>query len=92
MLDGAAIVLAGNEKTQVITATGIGKSTEDRVPVAIFRRVALQATYVWAASLDGAAVKLRVKTEGPGIVGVQVGEKWRVSVDRGNGVVRVGGM
>jgi hypothetical protein len=89
MLEGAAIVLAGNEKTQVITATGIGKSTEDRVPVAIFRRVALQATYVWAAALDGTPVKLKVKTEGPGTVGVQVDERWRVSVDRAKGIVRV---
>jgi len=92
LLDSAAIVLAGNEKTQIITATGIGKSTEDRVPVAIFRRMSLQATYAWAASLDGTRVKLKVTTEGPGVVGVQVDTRWKVSVDRDRGTVRVGGL
>jgi hypothetical protein len=85
----AAIVLAGNEKTQVITATGVGKSTADRVPVALFRRVALQATYVWAASLDGTPVKLKVTTEAPGVVGVQVDPGWKVSVDRDRATVRI---
>jgi hypothetical protein len=87
-LDGAAIVLAGNEKTQIITATGIGKSTEDRVPVAIFRRNALQSTYVWAAALNGKVVKLKTTTQAPGIVGVQV-DNWRVTVDREHATVRV---
>jgi hypothetical protein len=96
LLDGegathAALVLAGNEKTQVITATGIGKSTEDRVPVAIFRRAALQATYVWAACLDGTPVKLKVTTEAPGVVGVQVDNTWKVSVDRDHAAVRISG-
>ena len=95
MLDGeadshAAIVLAGNEPTQIITATGIGKSTEDRVPVAIFRRTALQATYVWAASLDGAPVKLVVTQEGPGAVGVGVNGRWKLHVNREKATVRVG--
>jgi hypothetical protein len=88
LLDGAAIVLAGNEKTQVITATGIGRSTEDRVPVAIFRRNALQTTYVWAAALDGKTVKLKMTTDAPGVVGVQV-DKWKVSVDREHATVKV---
>jgi hypothetical protein len=88
MLDTAAIVLAGNEKTQIITATGIGKSTEDRVPVAIFRRNALQATYVWAAALDGKSVKLKTTTEAPGIVGVQI-ENRKVIVDREHATVKV---
>jgi len=92
LLDNAAIVLAGNEKTQVITATGIGQSTEDRVPVAIFRRMSLQATYAWAASLDGTPVKLKVTTEGPGVVGVQVDSRWKVSVDRDKSTVRVAGL
>ena len=88
LLDGAAIVLAGNEKTQIITGSGIGTSTEDRVPIAIFRRVALQGTYVWAASLDGKLVKLKVKTDAPGVVSVQV-DAWKVSVDRDKATVRV---
>ena len=54
-----AIVLAGQEPTQIITATGVGKSTEDRIPVTIFRRVAAQTTFVWALALDGAALNLQ---------------------------------
>jgi hypothetical protein len=86
-----AITLAGNEKTQVITATGIGKSTEDRVPVALFRRVALQATYAWATSLDGTPVKVKVTTLAPGVVGVQVDDNWKLSIDRDRGKVIVTG-
>jgi hypothetical protein len=89
LLDTAALSLAGNEKTQIITATGIGKSTEDRIPIAIFRRNALQATYAWAAALDGRAVKLKVTTEAPGVVGVQVADKWKISVDRDKATVRI---
>ncbi len=94
LLDGengarAAITLAGNEKTQVITATGIGKNTEDRVPAAIFRRSALQATYAWAAVLDGTPVRLKVTTEGPGVVGIQVHDNWKISVDRDRARVRI---
>ncbi len=84
----AAIVLAGNEPTQIITATGVGKSTGDRVPVVIFRRVAQQATYVWAASLDGAPVKLTVMPEGAGAVSVVVNTKWTLKVDGDKGTVR----
>ena len=84
-----AIVLAGNEATQIITATGIGKSTEDRIPVAIFRRVALQATYAWAVALDGAPVQLKVTTEGPGVVAVRVNGGTNVSVDRDHATVRI---
>ena len=93
LLDGeagshAAIVLAGNEPTQVITATGIGKSTEDRVPVAIFRRVAQQTTYVWAASLDAAPVKLAVTQSGAGEVSIAVNAMWKLEVDRDKATVR----
>ena len=87
-LDTATLNLAGNEKTQIITGTGIGKSTEDRIPIAIFRRNALQATYAWAASLDNKPVKLKVTSEKPGVVGVQI-EGWKISVDRENATVRI---
>jgi hypothetical protein len=85
----SAIVLAGNEPTEIITATGIGDSTESQVPVAIFRRVAKQSTYVWAASLDGAPVKLAVTPEGASGVRVVVNAKWTLNVDRDKGTVRV---
>jgi hypothetical protein len=80
----AAIVLAGNEPTQIITATGIGKSTEDRVPMVIFRRVAKQTKYVWAASLDGAPVDLVVTPQG-----ITVNKKWKLEVDRDKATVKI---
>ena len=61
---GPAITLAAGEPTDVITATGVGKSTEDRVPMAVFRRTGASATYVWAVSIDGAPVKLEAGREG----------------------------
>jgi hypothetical protein len=85
----AAITMAGNENTHVITAIGIGKSTEDRVPMVICRRNAQQATFAWALSLDGTPVKLNVKEERPGVVDVQVGTNWKVGVDRDRATVRV---
>jgi hypothetical protein len=83
----AAIVLAGSEPTQVITATGIGKSTEDRVPMVIFRRVARQTTYVWAASLDGAPVDLEVTPQA-----ITVNKKWKLEVDPNNATVSYHGL
>jgi len=85
----AAIVLAGNEASQIITAYGIGKTTEDQVPVAIFRRQSPQATYVWAVSLKGVPVKLNVEPEGAGVVRVKVGTNWNIRVDRDRATVRV---
>ena len=55
------IALAANEATDVITATGVGRSTEERIPMTIFRRTAQQTTYVWAIALDGAPLKLDAK-------------------------------
>jgi hypothetical protein len=94
LLDGennshAAIALAGNEATQIITAYGIGKTTEDRVPAVIFRRHSPQTTYVWAVSLNGASVKLNAETEGAGVVRVKVDANWSIRVDRDRASVRV---
>lgn len=60
--DSAAITLAGAEPTEVFTFTGPGKSTAERIPMAIFRRSGRAATYVWAVSLDGAATPLAVNS------------------------------
>jgi oligo-alginate lyase len=57
---GVALSLADNEPTQVIAATGPGKSTAERIPMSIFRRTGREATYVWAVSLDGVPAKLTV--------------------------------
>jgi hypothetical protein len=53
-----ALTLAGGEPTEIITGTGVGTSTEDRVPLVLFRRKAKETTYVWAVSLDNAPVTL----------------------------------
>jgi hypothetical protein len=55
-----AIILAPGEATQVITGYGILKTTEDRVPVLLQRRRAQNTAFVWAISLEGAAVTLKV--------------------------------
>jgi hypothetical protein len=81
-----SVRLAASEPTQTIIATGPGKSTEDRVPMAIFRRKARQTTYVWSVTLDGAAAALGVQ-EKDGVVTVEVGGR-RIAVDVPN--ARVG--
>ena len=57
-----AITLAVDEPTQVITATGVGRNTADRVPMAIFRRRAKEAAFVWCVALDGKAERLEPLT------------------------------
>ncbi|MCX8036266.1 MAG: heparinase II/III family protein [Candidatus Sumerlaeia bacterium] len=59
----ATLTLAsGGQPTHVITGTGIGRSTRDRVPAAIFRRSAQNTAFVWAISLDTTPVKLQTLT------------------------------
>lgn len=55
----ASVNLMGGESTELITATGIGASTSDRVPTAIFRRSIDDTAFVWAVALDGRPVELR---------------------------------
>ena len=38
------LILAAGEPTELITGTGVGESTEDRVPIAILRRRAKSTT------------------------------------------------
>ena len=54
----SALTLAGGEPTQFIAGTGIGASTEDRVPIALLRRKAKETAFVWAVALDGKPVQL----------------------------------
>jgi hypothetical protein len=56
----AAITIAGGEPTDIITGYGLRKSTEDRVPMLIQRRQATQTAFLWAVSLDGTPVTLRL--------------------------------
>lgn len=53
-----AIGLASGEPTEVITATGIGKNTTDRVPVVIFRRHAKETSLAWFISLNDRPVHI----------------------------------
>ena len=64
---GISIGLAGGDATEVITATGVGKSTEDRVPVVIFRQKAAETCIAWFVSLDGKPVRIqRIRVPGAG--------------------------
>ena len=56
----AAVILAGGELTEIITGSGILKTTEDLVPLLVQRRRAQNTAFVWAVSLDGAPVELKV--------------------------------
>ncbi|MES2462188.1 MAG: heparinase II/III family protein, partial [Armatimonadota bacterium] len=59
-----AITIAGTggESIDVITGYGLRKSTEDRVPMLIMRRQAMQTAFLWAVSLDGSPVTLRLSS------------------------------
>ena len=54
-----AIGLAGGSETEVITATGVGKNMEDRIPVVIYRRKATETVFGWCVALDGKAPEMR---------------------------------
>ena len=56
----AAVILAGGEATETITGCGILKTTEDLVPMLVQRRRAQNTAFVWAVSVDGAPVELKV--------------------------------
>ena len=75
--------LAGGEPTTLITGTGVGKHTEDRVPLAIARRQGQATAYIWCLCLGPSGDGLNLQSEavklpegsrpGPGIaVGVRV--------------------
>ena len=56
----SALTLAGGEPTEVIAGTGIGRSTQDRVPLVLFRRAAKQTAFAWSVALDGVPAKMQV--------------------------------
>jgi hypothetical protein len=45
--------------TELITGTGVGESTQDRIPIALLRRRAKNTCYVWALSLNGKPLDLQ---------------------------------
>jgi hypothetical protein len=59
-----AVTLAETSPTEVITGYGIWKTTEDKVPMLVQRRRGQRTAFVWAVSLDGAPVELRVTQVG----------------------------
>ena len=85
------IILAGNGPTEVITGTGVGSTTEHRVPVAVFRRVAKETVYAWAVSLKGTPVSLSTEVAGGAttvLVKASVGN-WRLTPDPNAGTVKI---
>ncbi len=81
-----AITLADNEPAEVLTMTGPGRSTAERIPMSIFRRTGRETTFVWAVSLDGAPVKLAVE---PGAVTKVRANGSTVTVDTAAATVRI---
>lgn len=66
-----ALSVHAGEPTEIITATGVGNSTEDRIPLMIMRRKAGRTAFVWAVTLDG--VPATVSSEPiPGVFGAKV--------------------
>jgi hypothetical protein len=55
---GTAIGLAGAGDTEVISATGVGKNMEDRIPISIFRRRAKETAFGWCVALDEQAPEM----------------------------------
>ena len=60
--------LAGSEPTTIITGTGVGRHTEDRVPLVIARREGKATTFLWWLYLGGEGGRLElesVEVKGP---------------------------
>jgi hypothetical protein len=53
------VSIAGGEETTVLTGTGIGTSTADRVPVMLLQRRSAATAFAWCVALDGQAATLR---------------------------------
>ncbi|MCX7008597.1 MAG: hypothetical protein NTY53_15320, partial [Kiritimatiellaeota bacterium] len=90
------IALAAGEPTEVITATGVGKSTADRILMTIFRRTAAQTTFVWALALDGTAPTLQaVLPQNPRLdptIGVRIASgtsSWQLAINTAKATVGV---
>ena len=75
----AAITLAANEGSAVLTATGVGDHLEDRVPVVTFRRFGKAAEFAWAVSLTGEPAAIAWDGEQL-TVSDDAGRKWRLNV------------
>ena len=79
------VTVLGNAPTDIITATGIGANSIDRVPVAVFRRKARNTAFVWAISLTREAPTIELRPV-QNAKGAAVGSEQAVAL-----VVRWGG-
>lgn len=87
-----SIVLARNDPTEIITATGIGKSTNDRIPMVIYRRLAKETIYVWAVSLDASLVNIVENHAKNGAFEINVDNKknkWNIKLNTYKPVVKI---
>jgi len=55
--------MAGGEETTFITGTGVGRHTEDRVPLVIARRNAQNTAYLWCVYLGPEGEKVDVQSK-----------------------------
>lgn len=54
--------LAGGEPTTILTGTGVGKHTEDRVPLVIARREAMTTAYLWCLNLGSEGGQMDIQS------------------------------
>ncbi|HTL28322.1 MAG TPA: alginate lyase family protein, partial [Tepidisphaeraceae bacterium] len=77
------LFLAGGEKTELITAKGLGFNPTHLVPVALLRRHAKTTRYIWAISLGGADVEL--KSDGLSVKVAAGTNTWQIISDASAG-------
>ncbi len=58
------LTILADRPAELITATGVGGSTKDRVPVSIVRKQDKELAVVWCLALDGAEVKVDLAKHG----------------------------
>jgi oligo-alginate lyase len=80
------LTLAENEPTQLISGTAVGETTEDQIPVAIFRRHGKSMMFASAISLEGKTKEVQVLSADSVRVG---GEVFEVHPDDPQTPVRV---
>lgn len=61
-----AVTLASDASFELITALGVGKHSEDRVPMLLWRRRSNTLRAVWALHLKGKHMQARVSSPAPG--------------------------
>jgi hypothetical protein len=79
----------GRMPTEVISGTGVGESTVDRIPAAVFRRKANEATYVWAIDLNGRHPQIATIPSPAGTIAVNVGGVIQITVNPAKASVRI---